>query len=83
MTAEQNYAINVNFYKCTGCGDCMTACPENQDAKREVGYLDESNAVILVKSANVQVIHESLCTGCGSCIPACPVSAIDIVMKGD
>ncbi|MHA1681778.1 MAG: ATP-binding protein [Promethearchaeota archaeon] len=78
---EQNYMIAINYYKCTGCGDCMTVCPVNQDAKRDSGYLDESNAVILVKSANVHVIHENFCTGCGSCISACPVKAIDIVMK--
>jgi len=78
---SQSYRILINYYKCVGCGDCMTACPVNQDKKMEQGYLDESNAVILVKNANVHVINENECTGCGSCIPACPVKAIDIILK--
>ncbi len=75
------YRIKINYYKCVGCGDCMTACPVNLDQRREKGQLDESNAVILVKSANVRVVNEKLCTGCGSCITVCPVSCIDIVMR--
>ncbi len=78
---SKTYEIKINFYKCVGCGDCMTACPVNLDMKRTKGYLDESDAVILVKNSNVHVINQNLCTGCGTCIPACPVKAIDIIMK--
>ena len=81
QTPEHTYQIKINYYTCVGCGDCMTACPVNLDVKKEKGFLDESNALILVKNANVRIINEELCTGCGSCIPACPVSAIDIIMK--
>ncbi|MHA1369610.1 MAG: indolepyruvate ferredoxin oxidoreductase subunit alpha [Promethearchaeota archaeon] len=85
MSSQQaenlTYQIKINLFKCIGCGDCMTVCPVNQDIKREKGFLDESNALILVKNSNVRVINEELCTGCGSCIPACPVKAIDIIMK--
>lgn len=81
QAAEHTYRIKINYYKCVACGDCMVACPVNLDVKREKGHLDESNAVILVKNANVQVINENLCTGCGSCIPVCAVDAIDIIMR--
>ena len=82
LTQEQkNYSIKINYYKCIACGDCVTACPVNLDNRRLKGYLDESDAVILVKNSNVQVMNEKLCTGCGTCIPACPVKAIDIIMN--
>ncbi|MFX0101610.1 MAG: indolepyruvate ferredoxin oxidoreductase subunit alpha [Candidatus Hodarchaeota archaeon] len=78
---QKSYEIRVNYYICTGCGDCMTACPVNLDIRHKEGKLDETNAVILVKNANCRVINEDACNGCGSCIPACPVKAIDIIMK--
>jgi len=78
---ERYYRLLINYYKCVGCGDCMTACPVNQDMIRVKGYLNDSDAVILVKNANVQIKNERLCTGCGSCISACPVRAIDIIAK--
>lgn len=78
---QKSYAIKINYYKCVACGDCVTACPANLDQRRVKGFLDETNAVILIKNSNVRIINEHLCTGCGTCIPACPVKAIDIVMK--
>lgn len=77
----KEYEIKIKYYTCVGCGDCMTACPVNQENREENGFLNETNAVILVKNSNVRVVNERLCTGCGSCIPACPVKAIDIKMK--
>jgi ferredoxin len=78
---ERYYRLSINYYKCVGCGDCQASCPVNQDMIRLKGYLDESDAVIYVKNANVFIVNERLCTGCGSCIPVCPVRAIDILMK--
>ncbi|MEX2682601.1 MAG: ATP-binding protein [Candidatus Sigynarchaeota archaeon] len=78
---QKSYQIKINYHKCVACGDCVTACPVNLDQRRLKGYLDESNAVILIKNSNVRIINENSCTGCGTCIPACPVKAIDIVMR--
>lgn len=81
LTTSKTYRIRINYYTCVACGDCMVACPVNQDVLARDGKLDESNGLLLVKNSNIHVFNEETCAGCGSCIPACPVKAIDIVMK--
>ena len=41
--------------KCTECGDCMPACPNNS----------------LVISSSTYAIIDDKCVGCGDCIPVC------------
>ena len=48
--------------RCTGCGDCVDACPE------------KAMAVINGKV----IIDRSLCNACGDCISLCPEEAITI-----
>ncbi|MCX6028118.1 MAG: 4Fe-4S binding protein [Chloroflexi bacterium] len=50
----------VDAATCTGCGDCVEACP--------------AGAIALV--AGRAHIAEARCTGCGSCADACPQGAI-------
>lgn len=52
--------IFIDEDKCTGCGDCLQACPE------EAIVVQEDKAVI----------NQELCTSCGDCMTACPESAI-------
>jgi len=52
--------IFIDEDKCTGCGDCLQACPE------EAIVVQEDKAVI----------NQELCTSCADCMTACPESAI-------
>ncbi|WP_394699974.1 4Fe-4S binding protein [uncultured Draconibacterium sp.] len=52
--------FSVLSSRCTGCGDCLTAC--------SYGAISMSSG-----SAN---ISSSLCTGCGKCVNRCKHSAI-------
>ncbi|MCS3924618.1 (Fe-S)-binding protein [Methanosalsum natronophilum] len=80
----------VHEEKCTGCGNCVVACPVNvsHDPKGvALGKAPKSNKVILrvidgvVKSSNV---HECRRFGeekilCNACIVTCPNKAIEFV----
>jgi len=53
--------IFIDEDKCTGCGDCLQACPEE--------------GAIVVQEAKA-VINQDLCTSCAACLPACPEGAM-------
>lgn len=51
--------------RCTGCGDCVSTCPEN---------------ALAINDRKV-IINRSICSACGKCIPSCPEEAITIYGK--
>lgn len=54
-----------NWEKCTGCGACVAACPQ-QALSMEDGRLHQDSAA---------------CTGCGACVSACPQQARELSGK--
>ena len=82
----QIYRLNINKHLCSGCNDCVVACPVNFERLRVDGFLNQENAVILVKNGLSYEIYDEArkngnCTGCGICINACPQRAIQIVIE--
>jgi ferredoxin len=57
----------INPSKCTGCGWCVAACPDN---------LLVLETLAGKKSAVLE--HPEPCTGCAKCIPVCHFGAIRI-----
>ncbi len=57
----------VNGAACTGCGDCVAACPFAAIAMTGTN----GNALAFVDGA--------VCKGCGGCTPVCPENAIDLL----
>jgi len=55
-------AAKVDVQKCTGCGDCVEACP--------------LEAITL--NGSVASIDEETCTECGLCAEECPEKAISL-----
>jgi len=55
--------IRINEEKCTGCGRCVTGCPEGA-----LQVIDEK----------ARVISDLFCDGLGACIGDCPEGAIEI-----
>jgi ferredoxin len=55
--------IRINEEKCTGCGSCVTGCPEG--------------ALQLI-DGKARVVSDLFCDGLGACIGDCPEGAIDI-----
>ena len=78
------FAVHVNIERCTGCGNCVVACPVNA---LELYTLDPVNkekiySVIDGRSISLDVKAE-LCAGCGVCVEACPYRVIRLSGKGE
>jgi heterodisulfide reductase subunit A2 len=52
---------------CTGCGDCIRACP--------FGAIAE----LPLDGRTIAHIDPAICKGCGACAPVCPEDAIDLL----
>jgi ferredoxin len=55
--------IRINEEECTGCGSCVTRCPEG---------------ALQVIDGKARVISDLFCDGLGACIGDCPEGAIEI-----
>lgn len=58
--------IEINEEKCTGCGKCITGCPEG--------------ALQLI-DGKARLVGELYCDGLGACIGDCPYDAISVVER--
>ncbi len=73
------YKLHVNSALCTGCNDCVTACPHNASLPPEMKG-DKKNYTIIVKNGKAMVSNQNYCDGCGVCIDACGPKAISLIV---
>jgi NAD-dependent dihydropyrimidine dehydrogenase PreA subunit len=59
---EGDIAITVDYDKCTGSGECVTACPVE---------------IFEIKDGKAIVKNISECIECCACVSACPAEAIE------
>ena len=77
------FAVHVNMERCTGCNNCVVACPVNAlelftldpVTKEKIYQVQDGVAVSLDFKAE-------LCAGCGVCVEACPYDVISLSGKG-
>ncbi len=71
------FAVHINMENCTGCNNCVVACP--------VGALElftvdsaQKDKIYKVKDGKSVVLDfkGELCAGCGVCVEACPHDVI-------
>jgi Na+-translocating ferredoxin:NAD+ oxidoreductase RNF subunit RnfB len=78
----QIFELKINNNRCTGCNACVVSCPLNFNQLRKQSYLNQKNAVLLVKNGVAFPIYdkerEINCDGCGVCVKICPQLAIRI-----
>lgn len=55
--------IKMDESRCTGCGECITACAEG---------------AIELKGGKARVVSDSFCDGLGACLAVCPAGALTI-----
>lgn len=60
--------IKIDEEKCTGCGLCITGCPEQA-----------LQIVETPKGPKAKLVKDFYCDGLGACLGSCPVDAIKIV----
>lgn len=71
--------------RCTGCGDCVAACPESRSDAFNYG-MGSTRAIFLPNELAWPLrytIDPAACPGeqCGRCVGACPCGAIDLRMR--
>jgi len=77
------FAVHVNMERCTGCNNCVVACPVNAlelftldpVTKEKIYQVQDGVAVSLDFKAE-------LCAGCGVCVEACPYVVISLAGAG-
>ncbi|MFA5332207.1 MAG: 4Fe-4S dicluster domain-containing protein [Methanoregula sp.] len=78
------FAVHVNINRCTGCGNCVRACPVNALELYTVdpATKDKIYTVRDGKAISLDVKAE-LCAGCGVCVRACPYQVISLSGRGE
>ncbi|MFW9947583.1 MAG: ATP-binding protein [Candidatus Odinarchaeota archaeon] len=63
---NSNYFVEINKDLCSGCANCINACPMNANKINERG---------------ISEVDLGYCIGCGVCIPNCPSLARNLIKK--
>jgi ferredoxin len=58
--------IEIDESKCTGCGQCVTACSEG---------------ALAIVAGKARLVGEVLCDGLGACIGECPEGALRVLER--
>ena len=74
------FAMHINMERCTGCNNCVAACPVNALALCTVDPADGGKIYQVQNGKAISLdINKELCAGCGVCVEACPYSVIRLV----
>lgn len=70
----------IDEEKCTGCGDCIPACPYQSEDVFNVGLGTCRSMHLYFPQAvpRVAVIDRETCNRCGNCVKVCNADAIDL-----
>jgi len=73
------FAVHVNMRRCTGCNNCVVACPVNALELHTVEPASTDKIYVVINgSAVILDIKNELCAGCGVCVDACPYDVIKL-----
>ena len=78
------FSVHINMEQCTGCGNCVIACPVDA---LELYTVDPATKEKIYAVRNGKSVHldvkAELCAGCGVCVKACPYDVIRLSGKGE
>lgn len=73
------FALHVNMERCTGCNNCVVACPVNALELYTIDPATTDKIYQVVNGAAVILdVKGELCAGCGICVDACPYDVIQL-----
>lgn len=71
------FAVHINMERCTGCNNCVVACPVDALELHTVDPVSTDKIYIVRNGKSVFLDFKSeLCAGCGVCVQACPYDVI-------
>jgi len=74
------FATHVNIERCTGCGNCVVACPVDALELYTIDPVSRDKIYVVQDGLSVNIdINSELCAGCGVCVEACPYDVITLV----
>ena len=80
VDTKDNSPAKINAARCTACGLCVTACPNNLITLEDCseGGLKKSTVLCsnIEKGAAARKKCQSACIGCGKCVRECPSGAL-------
>lgn len=78
------FSVHVNMERCTGCGNCVVACPVNALELYTLDPVTKEKIYTVKNGRSVSLDFKTeLCAGCGVCIGACPYKVIRLSGKGE
>jgi len=74
-----SFALHINMERCTGCNNCVVACPVDALELYTVDPVS-TDKIYKVKNGKAIVLdfNAELCAGCGVCVEACPYNVIQL-----
>lgn len=73
------FAVHVNMERCTGCNNCVVACPVNALELFTVNPASTDKIYKVINGAAISLdVKYELCAGCGICVDACPYDVIQL-----
>jgi len=78
------FSVHVNMERCTGCGNCVAACPVNALAIYTIDPVTDEKIYQVRDGKAISLdLKTELCAGCGVCVEACPYKVITLSGRGE